>query len=176
MSASSSHRWGEPERLHQHKHRRSIWSFWPSRHHLSSVFSPELSFHTDLLQFVRLGLILVTVSILSVGQTKGPHWQDAVHIVSDPGIRVIWTSREETRHWILLRIKLHHNKHVVLRLRSGVFFVLPPQITVYLILFSNLIFMEFVNKDSEETNLSCWDLILSLYSLNNPHKYRSGMS
>lgn len=38
----------------------------------------------DLLQLVGLGLVLVSVCILPVGQTEGPDGQDAVNVVPDP--------------------------------------------------------------------------------------------
>lgn len=56
---------------------------------------------TYLLQLVGLGLIFVPVSILPVGKTESPNWQDAVNIVSDPGIWLIRAARQETRYWIL---------------------------------------------------------------------------
>ena len=54
-----------------------------------------------LLQFVGLGLVFVPVGILPVGQTEGPHRQDAVNVVSDPGVWLIWSDRQETCYGVL---------------------------------------------------------------------------
>lgn len=54
-----------------------------------------------LLQLVGLGLVFVPVGVLPVGQTEAPHRQDAVNIVSDPGVRLTCAAGQETRDWIL---------------------------------------------------------------------------
>lgn len=56
-----------------------------------NALAPEhYNFH--LLQLIGFSLVLITVSILPIGQTQTPHRQDAVHVVSDPGMWEISTS------------------------------------------------------------------------------------
>lgn len=56
---------------------------------------------THLLQFVGLGLVLIAVCILAVSHAKPPHGQDAVDIVSHPGILFLGTSRQKSCHRVL---------------------------------------------------------------------------
>lgn len=70
-----------------------------SRGPVGPRFSPS---PTHLLQLVGLGLVLVPVGVLPVGQAERPHRQDAVHVVSDPRVRLVLAARQKTRDRVLL--------------------------------------------------------------------------
>lgn len=57
--------------------------------------------HTYLLQLVGLRFVFVPVCVLPVGQTERPHGHDAVNIVTDPGVRLIWACWEKACDRIL---------------------------------------------------------------------------
>lgn len=56
-----------------------------------------------LLQLIGFGLVLITVGILAVGHAQAPHSQNAVDIISHPGILLFMTGRQQPRDGILLK-------------------------------------------------------------------------
>ena len=58
-----------------------------------------------LLKFKRFGSVFIQVSCFSVGKGQTPHSKYRIHIVSNPGMTIGFTSREKTRHRILKKKK-----------------------------------------------------------------------
>lgn len=58
-----------------------------------------------LLQLKSLSFVLIAVGVLAVRQTQGPDTDDAVYVVSYPGMRYLAAARQQPRHRVLQRME-----------------------------------------------------------------------
>lgn len=92
-----------------------------------------------LFKLVCFCLVLVPVCVFPVGERQGPHRQNAVNIVSNPGMPLLFTSRQEPSHWILNR-KNKHKIQTLLDLHSYNHFI---HLSMYLFKTTLLYFSDF---------------------------------